>query len=312
MNRAALLRLVLAILVTMVCVVVFLRYFDVSQVMAKIAASNPRNILLGAAIAAVTINLRGLRLCLCVSGRLISSLLPIAYIFNGLSALLPAKLGEVSLPLLLRHQSSTSISMGVGVLLLLRVLDLLALLLVGAVPTAIALHENHAGLSWAAWAVAGCSLLGILVLILAGPPLARYIHGHGSSDHALVRLASRLASPVAHMRRAHLLQLVVLTLAIWISLFTSFVVLAHATLSEVGGCQIAAAGTAASLAFAVPASAIANVGPFQIAWVWALVGFGHAPGSALASALVVHGVIFVVSMLFGLVGYVALAGFKAH
>lgn len=296
----------------MLFVYVFLRFFDVHQVVRIIVASNRRDILIGAAIACITINLRGMRLCLCAGGKLLSPLLPVAYIYNALSALLPAKLGEVTLPLLLRYQAKTSIGIGVGILMLLRLLDLLSLGLIGSLVAAVALHSMGALYFPLALAGAGCSFASLVVLLAAGPALARIVSKHESSAHSSLRLASRIASPIAHMARARLAQLIALSVGVWISLFASFVLLAHATLDQVGLFEIGTAGAAASLAFAVPVSAVANVGPFQAAWVWTLGVFGYEPDAALASALVVHGVILLVSIVFGLFGYAGLRRSMSH
>lgn len=297
-------------LVTVLCAVAFLKFFDVSHVARTIVSSDRKSVLVGALLAVVTINLRAMRLSLCVKGRAISPLVPVAYVSNALSALLPAKLGEAALPLLLKRYASTSIGAGVGVLVLIRVFDLLSLGVVGSVGVTVALWPSERLLSQTALLVAVCSVFALIVLASAGPQLARAIGKHGSDPRWIYRFASSMALPMASMGRRRLRLVLLISLLTWISLFASFVVLGRATLGQVDAFQIVSAGAAASIAFAIPASAIANVGPFQAAWVWTLKAFGFALTPALACALVVQGTIVVVSTFVGFVGYTMIE-FKA-
>lgn len=296
-------RVVLIALASALCVYAFVTFFDARQVMHLISASDGKSVLAGALVTVVTINLRAMRIGYCVDGRLRSPLVFMAYLYNALSALLPARLGDVALPFLLRQQARTPLGSGFGLLILLRVLDLLTLVALGALAVVVSECSTNRSICLLASLILVGSCAALLACVVGAPALLRFVQRHDASRSKLWRIAVQLVSPMAQIGRARLVKLMLMSFAIWLSLFASFAMLARSIMTDVALSQVGAAGAAASLAFAIPFSAIANVGSFEAAWVWVMSTFGHPASVALAAALLAHGVIFLVSMAFGVFGY---------
>ena len=297
------LRVALVALASALCVYAFVSFFDARQVMHLVSSSNGKGVLAGALVTSVTINLRAMRLGYCVDGRLNSPLLFMSYLYNALSALLPARLGDVALPFLLRQQTRTPLGSGFGLLIMLRVMDLLTLVALGALAVAIAQRSTHGPLCLLSWLMLAVSCSALAVCVVGAPTLMRFVERHDASRSKVFRIAAQVVSPMARSGRARLVKLIIMSFAIWLSLFASFALLARSIMTGVAVSQVGAAGAAAALAFAIPFSAVANVGSFEGAWVWVMNMFGHAASVALATALLAHGVIFIVSMAFGVFGY---------
>lgn len=296
-------RVALIVLASALCVYAFVSFFDARQVMHLVSASDGKSVLAGALVTIVTINLRAMRIGYCVDGHLTSPLVFMAYLYNALSGLLPARLGDVALPFLLRQQTRTPLGSGFGLLILLRVLDLLTLVALGSLAVVVSERSVHGSICLLAWLMLAGSCAALLACVVGAPALSRFVERHDGSRNKLWRIAAQVATPMAQIGRGRLVNLAFMSLAIWLSLFASFAMLARSIMTDVTLSQVGTAGAAASLAFAIPFSAIANVGSFEAAWVWVMHTFGHPASVALAAALLVHGVIFLVSMGFGVFGY---------
>jgi hypothetical protein len=108
------------------------------------------------------------------------------------------------------------------------------------------------------------------------------------------------------LRPLRAVQLAALSAAIWTSLLASLLCYARALAPALPALDGVAAGSLASLAFALPAAGIANLGPFEGAWVLALAGTGIGTDLALATALAAHGGVVAVTTLLGALGLPAL------
>ena len=211
------------------------------------------------------------------------------------------KLGEFALPLLLSRLGRLPVSGGLGVLVLLRTFDLLALGILGALAMSIALPEaGHRELGYSAMAAALGGVVAAIVLLLAWDRLASLLRDARLTQRS--QLLARMLTAVTQTSRACATQCLALSLLVWMALFAAFYCFCRAIMLPVDLTMTATIGTAASLAFAFPISGIANVGPFQAAWVWMSTALGLDAVPALTASLLAHGaVVFVTALLAGIV-----------
>lgn len=283
-----LLQLTLALGVTVAFAAIVSQRVDLSELTGHLEALGPGRALLGAAVVALTVLLRAARLCRCLGERPSVDLASASIVHNALVAILPAKLGEFALPAMLSRLRGTEALGGLGILVAMRIYDLLALGVVGGAAAAVTFDG---ALRWSLLSAALACGLGLAWLPRMGPLFtvvaAREPTG-GRLDALLRRISRAMGGFGGHSAR----QLSWLSLAIWASLFTSFWVFTGGSSRDWP--SVAVEGAAGSLAFALPLSGVANLGPFQAAWVAASNLLGH-PEQALVRALVAHGAVLVVT-----------------
>jgi hypothetical protein len=201
-----------------------------------------------------------------------------------LNMVLPLKLGDFSFPLLARKMVGADLLDGAVAILWCRVNDLcvvIALLaLCGAFLIAPAEH------SWLGLAGASFGLISLL-LPLALAPLMRFFRARTPLGRLLGALPDRGSAPhgpqIFHLA---------LTLAIW-STHSLIAYLALSAIADLSLIAAAFASAASNLAFALPVTGIAGLGPPQAAWTAALHLTGATLDIAIASALLVYGCLLV-------------------
>lgn len=296
-------KLIAVVLATVLWVVLFRRFADVLAITNLIAAGRPAYMAAGAAITCLTALLRAVRASMAVANRSDTQLMSISIVHNAVTALLPMKLGEFALPVLLARTGHMQVAEGFGLLLLLRILDLFALGLVGSLALFLAFLGRDSTTAFSSLAV----FVALCIAALGG--LAAWtctVPGAERAPGTKVSLPHRLLAPLRKLDRTRLAKLGCLSILVWLSLFSAFYC---ATLSLDRSARVvdaAAAGAAASMAFAVPASGIANVGPFQLAWVWMAALLGIPSDQALSASLLAHGTVLAVTLVLGLVATVPL------
>ncbi len=212
--------------------------------------------------------------------------------------LLPFKLGELSFPLMMKRAFGTDYLRSAGVLILARLMDLCVVCAIFALGTALLIDPATRPWNLPALLLA---LAGALALPVFGiellAPLARL-------TARLLRLRpwfDRLLwhEVLAHSR-ARRTQALALTVAIWLTQASLAYTAATAVADGLGFLQIMLANAAASLAFAVPVSGLAGVGPPQAAWatIMHLAGVAWAP--AIVTALICQGVLLSGALVLGM------------
>lgn len=298
-------KLLAMLVVTAAFVAALLRFSDVAGIRHALVGMRPAPFAVGVAITMATITLRAVRASLAVEGTVRRELMAVSIVHNALSGLLPMKLGELALPYLLHRLGLARAAEGIGVLLLLRGLDFASLLLVGTLAV-LAAFGGRLGAAGAALTSTLAAAMAFLLLVFAcWNAVARWLH-----DWPLLRrwpLAWRVASVATQLDRRQLARLFGLSMAIWLSLFASLYFYAVSVYPAVSPVQAAAAGSAASLAFAFPISGFANTGPFQAAWLWMSLAMGLEQTPSLAASLLAHGAVVAVTTLLGTVALVPLA-----
>ena len=245
--------------------------------------------LLGTALAlAASYGLRAWRLAVVLNAPCSPGLAQVAVLHNLLNALLPAKLGELSLPLLLRRHQGDGLVKGLGVLVVVRALDVLGLLgwvslllLVGSQPWA----EAGRLLGWAGLSTTGVLLAALLLIgryFRQRPPV-----GAGPGRWPNIRRAGRdLGAALAGLSPVQLGYALLLSLLIWLLIIAAFhaAALAFGVTAPLVTTTLATAS--ATLAFMLPINGLASLGPPQLAWAGVLAALGEGWERSLVAATV--------------------------
>jgi uncharacterized membrane protein YbhN (UPF0104 family) len=266
-----------------------------------VSTVRPGPVAVAFAAAAASLGFRGLRLTLLLApGRLrLARAVPLAAVAQAAALFVPARFGELALPLLLRREAALDTARGVGVLLVARALDSAAL---GA---------------WALWALislrggsGATALLAAAALVL---PLALLLPGVRWVDGLVRRRGGIWADRVhrirasleeAHSRPRRLAGAAVACLAMWAFqwILTWWLLAAMGHRWPPGDVVVGAA--AASLANLVPVNLVANLGTLEAGWTAAFSALGVAPATAAATGLAAHLWALVFAAMLGALGWV--------
>ena len=228
-----------------------------------------------------------LRAALLSEARTVSSarLYHMTVIHQFFANLMPARLGEAALPIMLKRAGITGLLEGGGLLLGLRLLDLAAF--VGLAAAAAAVTIAAIALPAAALAVGA---LGALVLLSAVAMwVQRQWAGHMGTDGWRGAIGAALRGLGAHDPTARV-QIIACTLAIPLLMagYGWLVVLAMGwDVSPVFVLLLVCGG---GLAWSLPVNGIAQVGPVQGAWVLMAEAAGADPVAALGASILVHAI----------------------
>lgn len=212
--------------------------------------------------------------------------------------LLPFKLGELSFPLMMKRAYGTPFGEGAGILILCRLLDLgvvAGLILIGAT---FLLDPAIHGLNPA--------LIGFAaVLAILGPVLLVdglwIVERYSGSKSQIRKIIGQMTLGAERMRPAgHRLAVAVMTLSIWLAHAGIAYLTAIAISADLGFMSMMMAGAASNLAFALPISGVAGLGPPQAAFATMLYLEGVDWTTAITTALLCHGVLLITLSIWGL------------
>ena len=219
----------------------------------------------------------------------------ISALHNFLASLLPARLGELSLVVMLRTRLAMPAASGAGVMIGVRLFDLSVILAAFGVSGWLVLPADGP-LGWARpWLGAGGVAAVAMFLLL--PALGRFAADRlppvEPAGGRIARLASLLLAGYRGLswRRGSLLQ--VASLAIWVAMFAGYHLAFLAVRPVADALVTVFAGTAGSVAFVMPVNGVAQVGPFQAAWTYAATAAGAPYAESLAASVLFHAVALV-------------------
>ncbi len=263
-----------------------------AQVARLVEHTDPSMVGIAVMTSLTVVFLRALRLRLILpGGRLgLGASIQISAVAQAATSLIPARLGELVLPALLKRVADLELSSGLGALLIARTLDLACL-----------------GI-WAGGAVAvrwggHRPLLLLACLVLVAPAFLV-----PATVAATDRVATRCLAPrsragrrwtrrIRRLRRAlrvfaaapgRLAAAMGVSLVLWCAIWVTMAVLVRAI-----GCHwtfgdVVVGAAAASLATLIPANLIANVGTLEAGWTVGFAAVGIPVPIAAASGIAVH------------------------
>jgi len=303
--RRSLISTILAILVSVVVLWWLLGDLKAEELWHALREAKLWPLLLGAVIAIGIQVIRAWRFALLASGKpaLPSwSMIGIASQLVLMNFLLPFKLGELSFPLMMKRAYGTPFGEGAGILVLCRLLDfgiVAGMILFG---TAFLLDPKILGLN--------PIIIGLLGLIAVVGPIF-LIDGLG--------LLERIGSPTSRLRKTigqmtlgaermrppgRRLLSAIMTVSIWLAHAAIAYLTAIAVSADLGFPSIAMASAASNLAFALPISGVAGLGPPQAAWATMLHLQDIDWTVAITTALICHGVLLVTLSIWGLLTWI--------
>ncbi|TVS00202.1 MAG: hypothetical protein EA406_01465 [Rhodospirillales bacterium] len=296
-RRRLIVKVLLAVAITGAAVGFLLAMLDVDQAWTVLRQADPGWLGFAAALLIVVFVLRSIRLAVAVRQKLRFIIFHVMAVFVFLVALLPGKIGELSLPYLLKRRLDVRLSFGVGALILLRAYDLLLLVLVGC--TLLILYQDTFGLPAAAGWAAVFGAVTAAVAAVALPTMARTLVVMAPAAlrrrQRVMSIFEGLLAATTSLTWVRLVVLVLLTAGLWLLLFTAFHGVSLALGATPGWPQSVLAVVAASFAFALPINGVANVGPFHLAWVAVMVPLGVPIERAAAAAFSAHILMLIVN-----------------
>jgi len=230
--------------------------------------------------------LRAWRLAVVMDARLSPGIAQVALLHNLLNALLPIKLGELSLPLLIRRYQGDGLAKGLGVLIVIRALDVLGLLSWASI---LLLVQGHPGTNFARWlGFAGLMVTVGVLTILVG--VGHYFRQRPAVDATLARwpkiqqIWRDLGAGLAGLSSAKLGRALLLSLLLWILITAAFHTAALAFGVAAPFVTTTLATATATVAFMLPINGLASLGPPQLAWAGVLAALGEGWESGLVAA----------------------------
>lgn len=296
--RRRALQIALSVLVTALFVWWLIPTRQAAEIGAVLTGAQPAPVALALVLVVAGQWARGWRLAILLTpgggawlGRASFRLYRISVIHNFLASVIPARLGEASLVVLLRRHYAVPAMAGAGILVGIRVLDLLLLTAIGGVAGWLALPEDG---GWA-WLRGACGIVGVgsaagfLLLPHIAPALSGLLNElHDRHGGRMTSIPARIMAAYAGLAHPDIAGLQVATAAIWLALMACYHLCALAVGAAAGLAATLLASVAASYAFVSPINGIAQVGPFEAAWTYAAMAAGEDYTVALASAVLVH------------------------
>ncbi len=273
----------IACLVTALCVVVGMYLLDLGQSARGLADIAPKAWIAVIGLSLLMAILRAARVAVVARAAQFGPVVKASFLHGAANAVLPARAGEAVLPVALARYGGMDPARAVGLLLIVRLGDLIVLFGLGLFFVAVLDVWGQTDGIRISLAMGG---LALIVGVSAVPAL---VGGLGRwTPGALKSLANRIAAAGSMLAGNSRISLVLLTLAIWLTLGLA----AHVSISA-AGLQIDMtyaflAAIAASLAFALPTNGIASVGPFEAAFVGILALSGSSAELALTAAIHLH------------------------
>lgn len=277
-----------------------------------IRRTRPEGVALAAACYVVVSILRGLRLAT------LAPLAPVRAILVATSVqaavqVIPARLGELALPVLLKREAGVGLPSGAGILLASRAFDLAGLgTWAGA---AIAL-------GWGLERPVVLAAAVLLVLPLVALPfvtgaldrlVTRCLAPRGTRWRRRARQARRLGSTIDELRSQplRLVAAMALSLLIWGGIWLSIWVLLRAMAHPWPMTDVVLGATAATVATFVPINILGNFGTLETGWTAGFVALGIPLETAAASGLAVHSWSLLITVIVGSTAYMALQRWRA-
>jgi glycosyltransferase 2 family protein len=318
--------LVSAVLLALIATVTELRFAEVADTLGGLDWTW---VALSAAAYGASYWGRGLRLLVLMPG--VTSLVHATSISARhilLAVVMPFRMGEASLPLMLMRECGRPLVESASVLGVMRVLDLLAVAIyllsglalttglgpapaaTGALATTVATDAGTAQVATRAALALGLLLAALLLM----RPACRWISTLAGSPRKPLALLGRLAASVAALRTGQLVLSTLITLLTWAGTYGACWLLLRAMVAppELGAAtgavsfaQSLVGTTGLHLSAVMPVSPIASLGTWELGWTTGYTLVGLPAQAAASSAIVSHVVIFAFIALIGAAGWLA-------
>lgn len=272
-----------AILITVVCAGFALGFVDLGESAWSLSTMGGWAWVNVIGLSLLMAMIRAMRVVMVARSRQTAPIIKASFFHGAANAVLPARMGEAVLPLALARYGGLDLLRAIGLLIVVRMGDLLALAGIGLI--LIALSDVVDLLPPVRILFAVC---GVMLVFTVGtvPSLVRF--AARAAPGLLSNLAARIAGAGSHLTSVSNGGLVVSTLAIWIVLGLAAQISVSAAGLDAEFPLVWLACVAASFAFALPVNGVASIGPFEAAFVSVLAAAGTPAEAALTAAIHLH------------------------
>jgi len=303
--------LVSVILVAVVATVTELRWQEVADTLGALDWPLVGLSLLAYAASYVGRGLRLQTLMPGAAGLLHATSISARHIF--LAVILPFRVGEAALPLMLVRECGRPLVDSASTLGVMRVLDLLAVAVSLMLGLALSTGLDTSGGDAALVATrGGLALAALLLALVLMRPVCRALAPLGRSVHRPLALVGRLAESVTALSAGQLARSVVITQLTWTCTYTACWLLLRAmtappalgaATSTVSFAQSLVGTTGLHLSAVIPIAPVASIGTWELGWAAGYTIVGLPAQAAATSAIVSHIVIFAFIALIGGAGW---------
>jgi uncharacterized membrane protein YbhN (UPF0104 family) len=310
-------RTTVAVGITAGLVLFLFRYVDPSQVAQLFSRTRWPLWLAGLGVWVILYLGRAARFVLLASRTPYPTMLCVAAVHNFLLRVLPFRTGELAYAFLLKRAGTAGLGESLLGLLLIRILDFVAVVILFAI--ALAFHQGtylgdrHTGLLAAAVAgLVGCGLAAALVplLRLGLRVLSVALRAAGLAQsprgQRLLEQVTGAVDGFARVRRTTILLATALSLGLWLLTFGAFFAILWSFAVPVGVSQTVLGSTAGVVTAFLPIGGVGSFGTLEAGWAlgFTLVGLDRA--TAIASGFGVSLSTFAYGALLGLLGWIGL------
>jgi hypothetical protein len=296
----------LSVAITAASIIVVVKWMSPSEMLALLARGHRGGLALGFLLFALANALKSERLRRLTpeaagTGR--AAHFSMVCVYNLMSSLMPAGLGEASYAAMLRMRHGGSMAAGLSAVVVTRLMDLWAVpgFAVAALWAAAAHRAPHRG-----WLTALLAL-GAVAAVVSLPYVKKsrrvrqaWARATGDTDEGGAVQPLRVAGAAWRSR----VPLVVLTVAYWTAGYCSAFAAARALGLPLGFAEVIEGNSLALLASALPIKGALGFGTQHVGWVAGLAIFGWSGRDALAAAIPIHLVGAAYTIVLGGVGWV--------
>lgn len=270
--------------------------------------TDPLWYLAAASVYVVVAASRGLRLALLAPIRPLRAGL-LGMVVQAAVQVIPARLGELSLPVLLQREAGLSLSGGAGTLLAVRALDLAALGAWAGTAVGIRWGLDRPVILAASAALALPLLLLPLLAAWADGLATRLLAPRGLAGRRWTRRVRRARAALDLLRRrpARLLAALFFSLAGWGFLWLSVWCLLQAIGHPMALDTVVLGTASATVATLLPINIVGTFGTMEAGWTAAFTALGVPVEIAAASGLAVHILSLLVTVAYGALAFVLMA-----
>lgn len=247
-------------------------------------------------------------------------LLPIASLHSFTNLIFPMRSGELSLVYLLRRYHKTEIGSGIGILLLVRLFDLIALAL--CLTGSLVLFGFGGEGAVDPWLLVIAILMGLIITVISltasvwwkflGEFLQRvseFMHLQEKSwCQTILRWMDEIERVLQSSKRISFsIRLLATSLASWLTLFLAFWLLLQAVgISRFTYPEVVIGSTGAAITSAIPINAIGNLGTLQLGWTAGFSALGMSVEEGIASGFAINIFILIFSSVLALISFLVL------
>ncbi len=320
--RRLIIRIIVPLVITVFLISILLYFSNPKTILQLIQNSNPSSLITSFGVYACVYLIRTLRFQQFPQLNQLSTsdLLPIASLHSFINLIFPMRSGELSLVYLLRKYHKTEIGSGIGILLLVRLFDLIALAL--CLAGSLVIFGLGGADARDPLLLVISILLGLLITLIS---LTASIWWKS--------LVSFLARVSEHMRWreknwcrvffnwmdeielvlqssksiSFSIRLLATSLGSWLSLFLSFWFLLQAVgISRFSYPEVVIGSTGAAITSAIPINAIGSLGTLQLGWTMGFSALGMSVEEGIASGFAIHIFILIFSSVLALISFLVL------